>query len=130
MTEEHGVREAIATMEYLGELCARHGVELVIYLTPTYIAEGSHLQQTTQPGDWMPPTIQSIFEVVVAGHRMGLPVYIGLWSEDLADERTDFRGREGYDPDLRTALVRFNRTSDFRHLEPFLGMPRLSGWAS
>lgn len=120
MTEEHGVGEAVATMEYLREICDRHGTELVIYLTPTYIAEGSHLQLTTEPGDWIPPTIQSIFEVVVAGHRMGLPVYTGLWSEELADESTDFRGREGYDPRLREAMVHFNRTRDFSRLEPFL----------
>lgn len=120
MTEEHGVCEAVATMEYLREICDRHGTELMIYLTPTYIAEGSYLQRTSEPGDWTAPTIQSIFEVVVAGHRMGLPVYTGLWSEELADESTDFRGREGYDPELRKAMVGFNRTRDFRHLEPFL----------
>lgn len=120
MSDEHGVREAIATMEYLKDLCDRHGTELVIYLTPTYIAEGSHLQQTTQPGDWTPPTIQGIFEVVLAGHALGLPVYTGLWSEELADESTDFRGREGYDPELRKAMVRFNRDHDFGHLLPFV----------
>jgi archaeosine synthase beta-subunit len=119
MTDEEGVREAVATMEYLREICHRHGTELVIYLTPTYIAEGSHLQLTTKPGDWTPPTIQSIFQVLLAGHRMGLPVYSGLWSEELADEKTDFRGREGYDPELRKAMVRFNSANDFVHLEPF-----------
>ena len=120
MTDEHGVREAVATMEYLKELCDRHGTELVIYLTPTYVAEGSYLQQTTQPGDWTPPTIQGIFDVVVAGHSLGLPVYTGLWSEELADENTDFRGREGYDHELRKAMVRFNRDHDFSHLQPFV----------
>lgn len=127
MTEEHGISEAVATMEYLRDICDRHGTELVIYLTPTYIAEGSHLQQTTRPGDWIPPAIQSIFEVVLAGHRMGLPVYTGLWSEELADESTDFRGREGYDPRLRQAMVSFNRTRDFSHLEPFLPAPASIG---
>ncbi|MER7172956.1 hypothetical protein [Streptomyces mesophilus] len=123
MSDEHGVREAVATMEYLKEICDRYGTELTIYLTPTYIAEGSYLQQTTQPGDWTPPTIQSIFEVVLAGHGMGLPVYTGLWSEELADESTDFRGREGYDPELRMAMVRFNRDQDVAHLLPFMNRP-------
>ncbi|MGW1022882.1 hypothetical protein ACWD4J_04060 [Streptomyces sp. NPDC002577] len=132
MTDEEGVREAVATMEYLKELCGRHGTELMIYLTPTYIAEGSYLQRTTEPGDWTPPTIQGIFQVLLAGHRMGLPVYSGLWSEELADENTDFRGREGYDPELRRAMVRFNRTRDFAHLAPFAALadarwPALAG---
>jgi radical SAM enzyme (TIGR01210 family) len=121
MTDEQGVQEAVATMEYLQDICDRYGTELVIYLTPTYVAEGSYLQRTAGPGDWVPPTIQSIFQVLVAGHRMKLPVYIGLWNEELADEETDFRGREGYDPELRKAIVRFNRTHDFSNLEPFIG---------
>lgn len=123
MTDEHGVREAVATMEYLKDLCDRYGTELTVYLTPTYLAEGSHLQQTTQPGDWTPPTVQGIFEVLLAGHAMGLPVYTGLWSEELADESTDFRGREGYDPELRKAMVRFNRDNDVSHLTPFVSAP-------
>lgn len=117
MTERDGIREAIATMEYLGEQCERSGVELVIYLTPMYVAEGSHLQLVSKPGAWVPPTIQSIYEVVIAGHAMGLPVYTGLWSEGMAGEGGDYRGRDGYDPVLRSALARFNRSADFTELE-------------
>ena len=120
MTDEQGAREAIATMEYLAELCGRHEAGLVIYLTPMYVARGSYLERTTRPGEWVPPTIQSIFDVAVTGWRMGLPVYCGLWSEELADEAHDFRGREGYDPALRMALVKFNITGDASHLIPFL----------
>ncbi len=120
MTDEQGTREAIATMEYLAELCGRYGVGLVVYLTPMYVADGSYLERTTSPGEWVPPTIQSIFDVAVAGWRMRLPVYCGLWSEELADQTHDFRGRDGYDPALRKALVRFNSTGDASHLTPFL----------
>ncbi|MFF2396048.1 hypothetical protein [Nocardia sp. NPDC058114] len=119
MSEEQGVAEAIATMEYLGEICDRHGVDLVIYLTPTYIAQGSHLQRVSRPGDWVPPKIQSIYRIAVAGHRMGLPVYTGLWSEGLADEENDFRGHTDYDPSLRLAMVNFDRTADPSYLEPY-----------
>lgn len=120
MTDVQGVQEAVDTMEYLRNICDHYGTELVIYLTPTYVAKGSYLQRTTEPGDWVPPTIQSIFRVVVAGHRMKLPVYTGLWSEELADEQTDFRGRPGYDPELRDAIALYNRTHDFSSLEPFM----------
>jgi len=123
MSEEAGVAEAIATMEYLGNLCRSYGVPFVVYLTPTYIAEGSYLHRTTEPGDWAPPTIQSIARVVVAGHRLGLPVYTGLWSEDMADDGGDFRSREGYDPELRRALVQYNKNPDLDLLRSFLGKP-------
>ncbi len=112
MTEAQGVAEAVATMDYLAEQTARHGVDLVIYLTPNYVAEGSTLARTVRREDYLPPTIQSILEVVLAGHGMGLPVYSGLWSEGLADEAGDFRGREGYDPAMRDALLAVNRTDN------------------
>jgi radical SAM enzyme (TIGR01210 family) len=75
MTEDEGVREATATLEYLLEQCSRRGVDFVAYLTPTYIAKGSYLQRTAPPGDYTPPTIQSIARVVLAACRMGVPVY-------------------------------------------------------
>jgi radical SAM enzyme (TIGR01210 family) len=120
MSEEAGVTEAIATMEYLADLCRSYQVPFLVYLTPTYIARGSYLERTTKPGDWVPPTIQSIAQVVAAGHRMGLPVYTGLWSEDMSEDGADFRGREGYDPELRRALVRYNKNPDLNLLLPFL----------
>jgi archaeosine synthase beta-subunit len=119
MTEEHGVQEAVATVDYLRALCARHGVDLVVYLTPLYVAEGSYLQRTTNPSDWMPPTIQSVYRVVRAGLQAGVPVYTGLWSEGLAVDETDFTGRHGYDPAIRAALLSVNRGAGLEALEPF-----------
>jgi archaeosine synthase beta-subunit len=120
MTEEEGVKESVATIAYLSDLCSRKRVPLTIYLTPTYIAEGSVLGALAREKGYLPPTIQSIFQIIVEGRRYGSPIYVGLWSEGLAEDRNDFRGRHGYDPALRKALVQFNRTNDFNHLEPFL----------
>jgi archaeosine synthase beta-subunit len=122
MTEEQGIADSLATIEYLAEQCGRRGVELVIYLTPTYIAMGSELSRTTKAEDYLPPTIQSVLTVIVKGRQYGVPIYTGLWSEELAEEGNDFRGRGGYDPQIRKAILRFNRTNDFAHLEPFLDL--------
>jgi radical SAM enzyme (TIGR01210 family) len=120
MTEADGIKEAVATIAYLSEVCATNRVPLTIYLTPTYIAEGSVLGALAKKDGYLPPTIQSIFQIIVEGRKYGAPIYAGLWSEGLAADRHDFRGRHGYDPALRNALVQFNRTNDFNHLEPFL----------
>jgi archaeosine synthase beta-subunit len=120
MTDAEGVREAVATIEYLLDRCTRATVELVAYLTPTYIAEGSDLQRAFGREDWKPPTIQDIARVIVGGNRVGVPVYTGLWSEGFAEEEGDYRGREGYDPELRAAIAELNRTNDFAVLEPFV----------
>lgn len=119
MSEEHGVREAIATIEYLAEVCTRYGAEFVAYLTPTYIAEGSQLARATEPGDWTPPTIQSVYRVAASAWRMGIPTYCGLWSEGLASDGNDYRGHRNYDPAVRQALLKVNRTGDPAYLAPF-----------
>jgi uncharacterized Fe-S cluster-containing MiaB family protein len=121
MDEEDGVREALATIAYLAEQCARYRTALVIYLNPTYIAEGSMLESAARAGKFRPPTIQSVFRVVVEGQRFGAPIYTGLWSEGLAEDGNDFRGHEGYDPELRKALVHCSRTGDLAALTPYLG---------
>jgi hypothetical protein len=120
MSEEHGVQEAVATVDYLREICSRHNVDLVVYLTPLYVAEGSYLQLTTDPSDWQPPTIQSVYRVVLAGLKAGIPVYTGLWSEGLAAEETDFTGRNGYDPAIRAAILEVNRGAGIEALQPYL----------
>jgi radical SAM enzyme (TIGR01210 family) len=122
MTEEEGVTDSLATIGYLAEQCGRRGVELVIYLTPTYIAMGSQLAMTTKAENYLPPTIQSVLTVIVKGRQYGVPIYTGLWSEELAEEGNDFRGRRGYDPQIRKAILAYNRTNDFTHLEPYLDL--------
>lgn len=123
MTDEDGVREAVATIEYLLERCSRANVDLVAYLTPTYVADGSYLAENFGHDEWVPPRIQDIAEVVVQGRRLGVPVYSGLWSEGLAGVNGDFRGREGYDPSLRDAIAELNRTGELSALEPFVTAP-------
>lgn len=118
MSEDDGVSEASATIEYLAGQCARHGTELVVYLTPLYIAEGSELART-RGRDWTPPAIQSVLRVILAGHRLGVPVYTGLWSEGMAAGPGDYTARDGYDPEVRAAILLLNKTGSPAAVEPF-----------
>ncbi|MFC0629395.1 hypothetical protein [Kribbella deserti] len=120
MTEDAGVREAVATVEYLADLCNDAGVVFTAYLNPTYVAKGSLLEQSSELGLYTPPKIQSVFRVLVASQRQGIPTYVGLWSEDLAGPNGDYRGYDDFDPGLRSAILEFNRTGDFNHLASFV----------
>ncbi|GAA3580583.1 hypothetical protein [Kribbella ginsengisoli] len=120
MTEEDGVREAVSTIEYLAALCDRAKVPFTAYLNPTYIAEGSLLARTRVRELYTPPKIQSVFKVLLASHRMGVPTYVGLWSEGLAGPAGDYRTYPDYDPQLRNAILEFGRTDDFGHLAAFV----------
>lgn len=120
MTEKQGISEAIATIDYLYALCHQAGTDLVIYLNPTYIARGSPLAQAMGKIGYKPPKIQSVMNVILHAYRIGVPIYTGLWSENLADEGGDYTAQEDYDKNFRRAIKNFNKTQDPKILREFL----------
>jgi archaeosine synthase beta-subunit len=112
MSEEEGVTEAVKTIEYLHELCAHHNTNLVIYLNPTYVANKSSLAQTMKKAGYKPPKIQSVLKTILSTQPLGIPIYTGLWCENLADETGEFSGRDDYDKRFRNAIKQFNKTQD------------------
>lgn len=109
MTDEEGVTEAIATIDYLVEQCDRVGIDLIVYLNPTYIAKGSALEQQFNEVNYQPPRIQDIYRIVRETQEREIPIYTGLWSEGLSDESNDFTAREDYDPALRQYIYNLNQ---------------------
>ncbi len=73
MTEQDGVEEALATVDYLQGLSKKTGAPLVIYLNPTYMARKSRLAERMAESGWMPPTVRSLFDVVLETARRGGP---------------------------------------------------------
>lgn len=108
MTDEDGVLEAIATVQYLASKCQHYGVDLIIYLNPTYIAKGSALEKKIEAAGYQPPRIQDIYRIIQATQAMGIPIYTGLWSEGLSDEANDYTARQDYDPLLRQQIYQLN----------------------
>ena len=43
---------------------------------------------------------------------MDIPIYTGLWSENLADEKGEFNSREDYNKEFRKAIKQFNKSQD------------------
>ncbi len=109
MTDEEGVEEAIATIDYLLEQRKRFGIDLVIYLNPTYIAKGSAMEKQLHEVSYQPPRIQDIYRIIQAAQAKEVPIYTGLWSEGLGDESNDFTAREDYDPSLRQYIYHLNQ---------------------
>ncbi|MBN2467169.1 MAG: hypothetical protein JXD19_03365 [Deltaproteobacteria bacterium] len=119
MTEEEGIREALATVDYLQAHCQRAHTALVIYLSPTYIARGSPLAGVMRRVGYRPPKIQSVLKTIIEITRRGIAVYTGLWCENLAEDKGDFSGRDDYDPRIRNVVKEFNKTQDFSLVEPY-----------
>ncbi len=114
MTEEEGIDEATATIQYLSDKCSAAGTELVVYLNPTYRVEGSRLEKEMIEKDYKPPMIQSVLQVLTETRHCGAKIYTGLSSEGLSD--VDYTSREGYDSRIQKAVRKFNSTQDYEHL--------------
>ncbi len=125
MTEEEGIQEAIATIEYLAEICQKFGTDLVIYLNPVYVAEGSPLAQAFAFSNYIPVRIQSVLEVILATRYLEVPIYTGLWSENNTNRYGDYTIHSDYEPAIRNAIKKFNQTQDISWLNPFTS----SKWA-
>lgn len=113
MTEEEGIQEALATIRYLARKCHKAGTELVIYLNPTYVAENSPLAKMMKKTGYRPPRIQSVVRTIIGAKDLGLPIYTGLWCENISEAGNDFSGRKDYDEKFRAAVKEFNKTQDF-----------------
>ncbi|MBN2141954.1 hypothetical protein JW711_01365 [Candidatus Woesearchaeota archaeon] len=116
MSEEQGITEAIKTIEYLKDLTATQAIDLVVYLNPTYVAENAPISRKMHALQYQPPSIQSALQVVFASHAMNVPIYVGLWSENLAGKAGDFNCRADYNPLIKKALKEFNQTQDMHML--------------
>lgn len=124
MSEEDGIAEATATAEYLTELCSGQRVPLTIYLNPTYVAEDSDLAIEMKRVGYRPPKVQSVIQTILAMRNLHVPVYVGLWCENLANDDGVFTGREDYDKSFREALKLFNKTQDHSVLEDLPSTPK------
>jgi radical SAM enzyme (TIGR01210 family) len=112
MTEEEGVHEAVGTMRYLADTCGKASTELVIYLNPTYVAEHSPLARAMKETGYRPPKIQSVVRTIIEAMNLDVPIYTGLWCENIAESGNDFTGRKDYDKRFRAAVKVFNKTQD------------------
>jgi radical SAM enzyme (TIGR01210 family) len=117
MTEEEGIREATLTIHYIAELCQRYCTDFVIYLNPVYAAKGTPLAQAFLLNQYKPPRIQSVVQVIQETRHLNVRIYVGLWSEGNAEGSGDYTIRKDYEPQIRNALKRFNKTQNTAILE-------------
>jgi radical SAM enzyme (TIGR01210 family) len=120
MTEREGILEAIASIEYLAELSQKHGVELIIYLNPTYAAEETPLAEEFIKHQYKPVRIQSVLEVILHAFHLNIPIYTGLWMESNAKMGGDYTSHIDYQPKIREMIKQYNKTQDGALLRPYL----------
>jgi radical SAM enzyme (TIGR01210 family) len=107
-TDDDAMAEATRTILYLAEQCAARSIALGVRINPMYIAEGTQWANTAQTQGYQPPRLTDVLELAEWCEAQGIPAYIGLSSEGLADETTSYRAREDFSKAHLKRAIRLN----------------------
>lgn len=114
LDEAQAIADAVASVEYVAEVAARHGVRARMALEPVFVAPNTYLEKVFLRGDYRLVNLWSVVEVILRTHEMG-NIFVGLSDEDLSRNRTT-----GSCPACQDRLVaeieRFNHTLDVSRL--------------
>lgn len=107
LSEAEAIRDAIATGEYIFSLGKRLGIPTRVALEPFYVPRNTLAEAQYKSGDYSPPWLWSVIEVVSALANKG-DVFVGLNSEGLADNEGVSANCDACSGFVRQSLVRFN----------------------
>ena len=109
MTDSEAYLEANASIEYLVRQCKRRNIQLTVRLNPMYAAKGSRWAEAALAlPEYKPPRLSDVLKLAVEKRSMGIPIYIGLSTENLDLEGGSYRFREDYSPELLKKAILFN----------------------
>ncbi|GAA2455888.1 hypothetical protein GCM10010191_88980 [Actinomadura vinacea] len=109
-SDTDGRADAIATCEYLKDLCKSSNTRLTLRVNSMYRAEGSLWSTWAESQGWTPPSLFDIAEVMYAVADEDVQVFAGLSEEGLATPGGHFEAREDFQPWALTALEEYNRS--------------------
>lgn len=109
MTDSEAYLEANASIEYLVRRCKRRNIQLTVRLNPMYAAKGSRWAEVAFAlPEYKPPRLSDVLKLALEKRSMGIPIYIGLSTENLDLEGGSYRFREDYSPELLKRAILFN----------------------
>lgn len=84
MDLEQSVLDMKNAITFFSRLSDRTGVPITIHINPTYVARSSMLEQAFHSGDYIPPSLKDIRNVLKSYSKTNLKFHIGLSDEGLA----------------------------------------------
>jgi radical SAM enzyme (TIGR01210 family) len=114
MSEHEAVEEALSSITYLVKETKKKKVPLTIYLNPLYIPTGTNLCKEAKKKGYKPPSACCLIQTLRKALRKysHLKIYIGLYSENLAQKDREFFCPKGKDEVIKKRLKGFNRTQN------------------
>ncbi|MCP4134411.1 MAG: hypothetical protein GY754_25790 [bacterium] len=111
LSEEEAIADIKEGIDYLDSIAARYNLDINMHLNPTYAAKGTPLADAFMEGNYSPPRLESVKEIIRFAKDKSISLYIGLNDEGLAVPGGSFI-REG-DEKLIKLLEEFNRSQDY-----------------
>ncbi len=112
ITEKEAIEDIKNGIDYLDGIAKKYSLYINMHLNPTYVARGTPLEDAFKNGEYGPPRLSDVVEIVKHAEGKDISLYIGLDDEGLAVENGSFI-REG-DENLVEKLSEFNRTENYR----------------
>ena len=81
-----------------------------MHLNPTFVSVGTELDEAFRNGTYLPPQLQTVYEILSAVQLKNVPIYLGLNDEGLAVEGGSFI-RDG-DEKLLQVLRHYNQSGE------------------
>jgi archaeosine synthase beta-subunit len=117
MDDGQAWEEAEASISYLQQACRERTIQLTIRLNPMYVAKGTAwARRASSIEDYQPPRLSDVISLAEKKRAEGLPVYLGLTSEGLSNQRNTYRGREDFTPVLLKQAIIMNGDRATHHV--------------
>jgi uncharacterized Fe-S cluster-containing MiaB family protein len=109
MTDEEAIVEAETSIDFLHRECLRRRIPLVIRIGPMYAPRQSKwAREAAATPEYKPPRLSDALSLAKRMCRQGIPTYIGLSVEGLADDNNSYLAREDFSKSLLSEAISFN----------------------
>lgn len=115
LSEGEAIADAVASVAYVSQVAARHGLRARMALEPVFVAPNTELERIFLAGEYRLVNLWSVVEVILQSHHLG-NLFVGLSDEDLSRNRTAASCPRCQDR-LVEEIERFNRTLDISRLQ-------------
>lgn len=111
LSEGEAIQDTIDTISFLDQLRRSLPVNVKVALQPTFVPRDTPLEKLYLEGDFIPPRLWSVTEVLKETSSIPMEIEVGLSDEGLADGRTA-SNCELCSSEVLRALEAFNQTQD------------------
>ncbi|NCU32895.1 MAG: hypothetical protein EOM23_08195 [Candidatus Moranbacteria bacterium] len=113
ISEQEAIVDVCKGIDYLSSLVQKYEVEINMHLNPTYVASGTVLEKNFLAGDYAPPLLESVVQVVKYAEGKNISIYVGINDEGMAVPGGSFNRNTTSDRQIIEKLEIFNATQDF-----------------